>query len=453
MSGAQHIPVACVVLAAGQGTRMKSSKPKVLHEIGGRAMLRHVLDLCRQLGPDRLVTVVGHGGEQVAGAAKAYVPDVAIALQDPPLGTGHAVMAAREPLAGFTGDVFVLFADTPLIRLETLEAMRAARRAGAGVVVLGFEPDDPGAYGRLVVNADGDLEAIVEAKDASPEQLDIRLCNSGVMAFDGARLPELLDKIGNDNAKGEYYLTDCVAIAREAGHSCSVVTGDPSEVLGVNNRVDLSAAEAVFQDRRRHEAMLDGVTMQDPSTVYFSADTVIEADVEIGAHVVFGPHSKIETGAVIRPFCHIEGARVASGATIGPFARLRPGTTVGEDAKIGNFVEVKKAEIGRGAKVSHLSYIGDAILGAEVNVGAGTITCNYDGFDKFVTEIGDGAFIGTNTSLVAPVTIGAGAFTGAGSVITKNVEPDALGVARADQRSVDQWAARFRARKMANTNG
>ncbi len=440
--------LACVVLAAGKGTRMKSAKSKVLHEIGGRPMLHHVLAVCEALDPAVIVPVVGAEGAAVAAAAQAFSDRCAIAVQDPPLGTGHAVGATRDILDGQSGDVLVLCADTPLIRTDTLARMRAARAEGASVVVLGFMPDDPGAYGRLITAADGTLEAIVEAKDATPEQLAVPLCNAGVMCIDGAKLFDLLADVSNRNAKGEYYLTDIVAIARKRGLTCAVVEGDPNEVLGVNARDELAHAEAIFQTRRRAEAMAGGATLLDPFTVYFAWDTQIGRDVEIGQNVVFGPGVVIGDGVTIRAFSHIEGARVETGAVVGPYARLRPGADIGANARIGNFVEIKKAQIGEGAKVNHLTYMGDAVVGPHSNIGAGTITCNYDGFDKYVTEIGAGAFVGTNSSLVAPVRIGDGAFTGAGSVITKDVAPNALGVTRAAQREVDQWAARFRARKL-----
>ncbi len=437
----------CIVLAAGKGTRMKSARPKVLHDIAGRAMLNHVLDACAAMAPERVVTVVGAGGEAVAQAARSFSPPCAIAVQDPPLGTGHAVLAAREACPDAFAEALILYADTPLIRPETLAAMRAARAAGAGVVVLGFTPPEPGAYGRLVLNGDGGLEAIVEAKDASPEQLAIPLCNSGVMAVGGSLLFELLATVDNDNAKGEYYLTDIVARAREKGLPCAVVEADAAEVLGVNSRTELAVAEATYQRRRRTAAMEDGVTLADPDTVYFAWDTTLGRDVTIGQNVVFGPGVVVEDTVEIKPFCHIEGARVARGSVVGPFARLRPGADIGQGSRIGNFVEVKNAVLEPGVKVNHLSYIGDAQVGAHTNVGAGAITCNYDGYDKHRTVIGENVFVGTNASLVAPITVGDGAFIGAGSTVTKSVSADALAVTRADQREVAGWAARNRARR------
>lgn len=443
----------CIVLAAGQGTRMASRKPKVLHEVGGRPMLHHVLGTCEALEASRIVTVVGAGAHEVAQSALGFSDTCVVAVQDPPLGTAHAVQAAKSNLEDLTGDALVLYGDTPLIRAETLDEMIVERARGAAVVVLGFMPEDPGAYGRLIVGRDGTLHSIVEARDATPEQLEVPLCNAGVMAIDGALLFDLVGQIGNDNAKQEFYLTDIVAIARRQGLTCAVVEADPDEVMGVNTRDELAQAEAIFQMRKRAEVMAEGVTMLDPFTVYFSWDTVIGQDAEIGQNVIFGPGVTVEPGAVIRPWCHIEGARIASGAKVGPFARIRPGSDIGENAHIGNFVETKKAIVGEGAKINHLSYMGDVEIGPAANVGAGAITCNYDGFDKYPTEIGAGAFVGTNASLVAPVRIGDGAYTGAGSVITRNVANNALAVTRAEQREVDLWAAKFRARKLEARKG
>ncbi len=434
---------AVVVLAAGKGTRMKSSLPKVLHPIAGRAMVHHVLETAAALAPERTVVVLGKGMDPVARA----VAPAAVAVQDPPLGTGHAVLAAAEALEGFGGDILVAFADTPLVTLATYRGMLERRRAGddPAVVVLGFTPDDPAAYGRLVVKK-GRLKRIVEFKDADADERAIGLCNAGLMALDGRHALSLLRAIGNDNANGEYYLPDVVAIARERGLEAAVVEASAEEVMGVNSRAELARAEAVWQRRRRAHFMDEGVTLADPDTVYFSADTVLGRDVTIGPNVVFGPGASIEDGVRIEAFCHIEGAHVASGARIGPFARLRPGADIGEDAHIGNFVEIKKAVIEKGAKANHLSYIGDARVGAQANIGAGTITCNYDGFNKHFTDIGAGAFIGSNTALVAPVKIGDGALVGAGSTIGGDVEEDALAVTRAPLKTIPQGAARFRAR-------
>ena len=444
-------PVAAVILAAGEGARMKSASPKVLHRIGGRSMLVHVMTAAESLKPQRLCIVVGDHSPAVEEAARAVRADAALAVQAPPRGTGDAVSKALPALEGYEGVVLVLYADTPLIEPETLRALVEAAEGNAGAV-LGFRAFDPGAYGRLIVDDDGGLAAIVEAKDASPEELDIDLCNSGVMAVGAAFLREALPRLTPDNAKNEYYLTDIVAIARASGKRFAVIEADEDEVLGVNSRLELAIAEEIFQDRCRIEAMAEGATLIDPSTVYFSFDTKIGRDVVIEPNVIFGPGVAIADGALVKGFSHIEGARVASGAVVGPFARLRPGAEIGEGARIGNFVEVKAAEIGAGAKVNHLSYIGDAAVGARANIGAGTITCNYDGYRKYRTEIGEEAFIGSNSALVAPVKIGAGAYIGSGSVITRNVEEGALAVARGRQADIKGWAARFRNASMADRN-
>lgn len=436
--------VAAVVLAAGKGTRMKSETHKVLHPIAGRPMLLHLLATLDNFKPSHTVVVVGSGREQVEAAV---VGKARIAVQEPQLGTGHAVMAAREALAGFTGDVLILYGDVPMLTEQTMKELLAARhrpKDAPAVVVLGFRPKDPAAYGRLVSGAGGDLKAIVEYKDATPAERAIDLCNSGIMAVDGAVLFDLLDAVGNDNASGEYYLTDIVGLARARGLNCTIVEASEEEVMGINSRGELAQAEAVFQRRRRAEAMAEGVTLIDPETVYFSHDTAVGRDVTIEPNVFFGPGVKIGDRVKILGFSHIEGATVASGANIGPFARLRPGADIGKGAKVGNFVEIKKARLEEGAKVNHLSYIGDARVGAKANVGAGTITCNYDGFNKFFTDIGAGAFIGSNSALVAPVKIGDGAIIGAGSVVTRDVAADALGVVRAEQREFAGWAAKFR---------
>ncbi len=439
---------AAIILAAGMGTRMKSSLPKVLHEIAGRAMIGHVLDRLDELACDRKVVVLGTGADAVA----EMVAPVPTAVQDPPLGTADAVLAARREMADFDGDVLILFGDSPLLTAATMERMIALRRAAddPAVVVLGFRPDDAAAYGRLVQGDDGSPEAIVEYRDATPEQRAIPLCNAGIMAADGKRLFALLDAVGNDNAKGEYYLTDIVAIARGQGHACAVAeVDDQREVMGVNARGELAIAEAVMQQRLRARAMADGATLRDPDTVYFSFDTKLGRDVTVGPQVVFGPGVVVGDKVDIRAFCHIEGADIATGAIVGPFARLRPGARIGVDVHIGNFVEIKQALIETGAKVNHLSYVGDARVGARANVGAGTITCNYDGFFKAHTDIGADAFIGSNTALVAPVTVGDGAITGAGSVITADVPADALGLERNEQIQKEGWAVRFRSRRKA----
>lgn len=439
------VQAAAVILAAGLGTRMKSALPKTLHPVLGRPMVRHVADTASAAGLDPLVVVVGPEMDAVAAAVAPH----RTVVQADRLGTGHAVRQAEDALRGFDGTVVVLYGDTPLITADTVRRLVAAReQAGAGVAVLGFRPDDPGPYGRLVVDADG-LQAIVEAKDATPEQLAIDLCNSGVMAFDGARVWDWLAAIGNDNAKGEYYLTDAVALARADGRPCVVVEGDADEFLGVNSRAELAACEKIAQGRMRAAAMAGGATLVDPDTVYFSADTVLGRDVVVGPFTVFGPGVTIGDDVEIKGFCHFEQCTVAAGATLGPYARLRPGADVGEGAHIGNFVEIKKAVVEPGAKVNHLTYIGDARVGAKANIGAGTITCNYDGFGKYHTDIGAGAFIGSNSALVAPVSVGDGAIVAAGSVITGDVGADALAVARGRQETRAGWAKRFRDAKRA----
>ncbi len=436
--------IAAVILAAGHGTRMKSATPKVLHEIAGLSMLGHVLHAAGALSPQRRVVVIGEHGPEVGDAAKTLAGDVAVAVQAPPRGTGDAVIQALPALEGFDGVVLVLYADTPLVAPETLRALVANIEDGAGAAVLGFRPDDPGAYGRLKENADGGLEAIVEAKDASPEELEIGLCNSGVMAIESAFLRRALPKIDNNNAKREYYLTDLVALARAEGLSCAALEADADEVVGVNSRAELAVAEGLYQARRRAAAMREGVTLIDPQTVYFSHDTRLENDVVVEPGVFFGPGVSVESGARIKAYSHIEGAVVGEKAAAGPFARLRPGARLAAGAKVGNFVEIKKAIIGDDAKVSHLTYIGDAEIGARANIGAGTITCNYDGFNKHETRIGADAFIGSNSALVAPVTIAAGAYVGSGSVITQDVAAGDLAVARGRQAVIEGWAARFR---------
>lgn len=436
---------AAIILAAGQGTRMKSSLPKVLHPVGGQAMVDWSIQLAKRVGCERIVTVVSANSDQLANHVEVALGEGATAVQDPPLGTGHAVRAAEKALDGFKGDIIVLYGDTPLIPSTAVEALFQELEAGAGVGVLGFHADDPGAYGRLVTSANGDLEAIVEAKDASPSELKIKLCNSGVMACRAERLFRLLSRVTNNNKKGEYYLTDIVGLAREEGASCKVVTCSEADVMGVNSRVELAKAEAAFQARRREELLISGVTMTAPETVFLSHDTIIENDVVIEPNVVFGPEVHVRSGATIRAFSHLEGAIVDEGAEIGPYARLRPGARIGEGAKIGNFVEVKKTKIGKGAKANHLAYLGDGDVGANANIGAGTIFCNYDGFFKYQTRVGEGAFIGSNSALVAPVTIGKGAFVGSGSVVTEDVSDDALALARGRQTEKAGWASAFRA--------
>ncbi len=440
-----HRPLACVILAAGKGSRMKSDLPKVLHRVAGRPMIGHVLAAVKALDPDHVVVVVGPGMDAVAEAVAPFPT----AVQAEQRGTADAVRSAFGLLEGFTGDVVVLYGDTPLVTPDTLRAMVAARRQAGdpAVVVLGMRPADPGAYGRLVLNPRGGLEKIVEYLDATEEERRVTLCNAGLMAFDGARMFDLVGRIGNTNAKGEYYLTDVVEIARGAGMGCAVVEAAPAEVVGVNSRAELADVEALMQRRLRRAAMDGGATLTDPDSVTFSVDTRLGRDVVVGPCVVFGPGVTVGDRVEIKPFSHLEQVRVEAGAQIGPFARLRPGAEIGPDAHIGNFVEVKNARIEAGAKVNHLTYIGDARVGAGANIGAGTITCNYDGFTKSLTDIGAGAFIGSNSSLVAPVTVGDGAIVGAGSVVTSDVEADALVVSRGRQQAYPGWARRFRERK------
>jgi bifunctional UDP-N-acetylglucosamine pyrophosphorylase/glucosamine-1-phosphate N-acetyltransferase len=387
--------------------------------------------------------VVGPGHENVAAEARRAAPGAELFVQTERLGTAHAVLAARAAILNGYDDVLVLFGDTPLVLPETIQRLRAALADGAGLAALGFEPADPTGYGRLLMQ-DGELAAIREHKDASPEERAVGLCNSGLMALDGRRALSLLESIGRDNVQREYYLTDAVAVARSAGLRTQVVLASPDEVLGVNDRIQLSTAEAIFQSRMRRNAMENGATLTAPDTVFFSHDTRVGRDVLIEPNVVFGPGCSIADGAIIHAFSHLEGASVGPGATAGPFARLRPGADLGSNVKVGNFVEIKASRIGAGAKVSHLSYIGDATLGEGVNIGAGTITCNYDGFNKARTNIGANAFIGSNSSLVAPVSIGEGAFVGSGTVVTRNVSPDALALARTPQVEKAAWAQRFR---------
>ncbi|HEX6859127.1 MAG TPA: bifunctional UDP-N-acetylglucosamine diphosphorylase/glucosamine-1-phosphate N-acetyltransferase GlmU [Caulobacteraceae bacterium] len=438
---------AAVILAAGQGTRMKSPVPKVLHTVAGRAMLDHAIDAAQALGCEKVVVVVGAHSPKVGEHAKRR--GVSIAVQDPPQGTGHAVQSAREALSGFEGDVVVTYADVPLLTADCIASLFELRREGAGVAVLGFDAADPGAYGRLIIDPRQGLLRIVEAKDATEAELKVTICNSGVLAADAGVLFDLLSEVTNDNAKGEYYLTDIIGLARARGLTARVAMAPEDTVHGVNSQAELATAERLWQQRRRGELMAEGVSMQAPETVFLAWDTQVAGGAVIEPNVVFGSGVSIESRAVIRAFSHLEGAHVRSGALIGPYARLRPGADIGEDAHIGNFVEVKKVRVGKGAKANHLSYLGDGTVGAKANIGAGTIFCNYDGFDKFETHIGEGAFVGSNSSLVAPVKIGDGAYTGSGSVITKDVAADALVIERSEQLEKPGWAARFRAMKIA----
>ncbi len=437
-------PLLTVILAAGKGTRMRSALPKVLHRIAGRSMLGHVVALAQGVGGDRLAVVVGPDMDSVRKEAVAAAPGADVFVQENQLGTADAVLAARPAIAAHQGDLLVLFADTPLLTPETITALRGELDKGAQVAVLGFNAREPGAYGRLITAADGALAAIREAKDATDDERAITLCNSGVMAFRLADPLAVLDAIGNQNAKGEFYLTDAVEIVRRQGGRAAVVVCDEDEVLGVNARQELAAAEAIWQRRARARVMAEGVTMIAPETVWLSHDTVIGRDVVIEPNVFFGPGVTVEDDVEIKANSHFEGARIGRGARIGPFARLRPGAALGPDVHVGNFVEIKNVTLGAGAKANHLSYLGDGSVGPGANIGAGTIFCNYDGFFKHKTEIGAGAFVGSNSALVAPVKIGAGAYVGSGSVITKDVGADALALERSSQEERPGWAEKFR---------
>jgi bifunctional UDP-N-acetylglucosamine pyrophosphorylase/glucosamine-1-phosphate N-acetyltransferase len=437
---------AVIILAAGQGTRMRSDTHKVLHPIASRPLLLHLLDRVDALGADRRVVVVGKGREQVEAAIAGS--DAVIAVQAEQKGTGHAVQQAEQALAGYEGPVLILYADTPFVEAETLRRMidRLNGDGGPGVVVLASSPADPAAYGRIVLGKGDHIAKMVEYRDASEEERAVRLCNSGMMAVRSGDLFRWLGLVGNDNAAGEYYLPDIVNIAAAEGRDAVVIEGDPYETAGVNSRAELAHLELEWQRRRREQVLEEGATLIDPESVWFAYDTALGRDVTVEPHVVFGPGVRVGDGATIHAFSHIDGATIGAGARIGPFARIRTGTELAEKTKVGNFVELKKAKVGVGAKVNHLSYVGDAEVGARANIGAGTITCNYDGFGKHKTVIGEGAFIGSNTALVAPVSIGDGAVVGAGSVITEDVEADALAVERSDQRGISGWARRFRER-------
>jgi bifunctional UDP-N-acetylglucosamine pyrophosphorylase/glucosamine-1-phosphate N-acetyltransferase len=439
---ASQRPLALVVLAAGKGTRMKSDLHKVLHPIAGRPMLDHLLASAGKLGAAQTVVIAGHGRDQLEAALAGRAT---IAVQEPQLGTAHAVLQAREALAGFEGDVLVLYADVPFVRAETMRAMldRLHGPDSPAIVVLGFEPADALAYGRVIA-ADGIIAKMVEHKDASEAERTCRLCNSGLLAARADALFALLDRVGNDNVQGEYYLPDVVNIATTDGEVCAVVvTDDPDEVSGINSRAELAEAEARWQQRRRRRAMDEGATLTAPETVWFAWDTVIGRDVTIEPNVVFGPGVSVADKVTIRAFCHIEGASLASGVEAGPYARLRPGAVLEENAKVGNFVEMKKAVLGKGAKANHLTYLGDAEVGAGANIGAGTITCNYDGYFKHKTVIGERAFIGSNSALIAPVKIGADAIVAAGSAVSRDVADGELRLVRAEQLVKPGWADQF----------
>ncbi|MDR7125066.1 bifunctional UDP-N-acetylglucosamine diphosphorylase/glucosamine-1-phosphate N-acetyltransferase GlmU [Pseudotabrizicola sp. 4114] len=449
------MPVSLVILAAGQGTRMNSDLPKVLHKVAGSPLLHHAMQAGRSLGPERVVVVTGHGADAVTRATLAYDEDALTVLQAEQNGTAHAVAQAAPLLSDASGDVIVLYGDTPFVSPETLEAMQTARARHA-VVVLGFHAADPGRYGRLVTEGDA-LLRIVEYKDATEAERAISLCNSGVICADAKVMFSLVAEVGKDNAAGEYYLTDLPELARKRGLSAGVVICPEAETLGVNTRAQLAQAEAAFQARARAEALENGVTLTAPETVFFALDTVVGRDAIIGPNVIFGPGVTIESGAEILGFCHLEGCHISRGATVGPFARLRPGAELADDVHVGNFVEIKNAILDEGVKVGHLTYIGDADIGEHTNIGAGTVTCNYDGVMKHRTKVGKNAFIGSDTMLVAPVHVGDGAMTATGSVITEDVPAEAMAVARARQVNKPGLATRLftrlRAIKAAKAKG
>jgi bifunctional UDP-N-acetylglucosamine pyrophosphorylase/glucosamine-1-phosphate N-acetyltransferase len=436
-------PIAAVILAAGKGTRMKSSRHKVLHPIAGRPMIEHLMASLAELRPERTVVVVGDGREQLE---KQLGGRAELVVQEPQLGTGHAVQQAETALKGFEGDVLVLYADVPFVRAGTMQAMLDRLHLEddpADVTVLAFEPEDALEYGRVIADG-GRINWMVEYKDANEGERACRLCNSGLMAAPAKVLFGLLTQIGNDNAQGEYYLPDIVNVAiRQGGVAAVIVSNDPEEVAGINSRAELATAEARWQAARRVRAMADGATLVAPETVFFAWDTALARDVTIEPNVVFGPGVSVAEGATIHAFCHIEGAEIGEGVSVGPFARLRPGARLATGSKIGNFVEVKNAELGEGAKANHLTYLGDATIGAGANIGAGTITCNYDGYFKHRTVIGERAFIGSNSALIAPVTIGADAIVAAGSAVSRDVAPGELRMVRAEQLVKPGWADRF----------
>jgi bifunctional UDP-N-acetylglucosamine pyrophosphorylase/glucosamine-1-phosphate N-acetyltransferase len=438
------LPLLTVILAAGKGTRMKSTVPKVLHQIAGLSMLGHTIKTATAASNTKVAVVIGSNMEPVRAEAARLVPDAQIFIQEQQLGTAHAVLAARAAIAAHRGDVIVLFADTPLLRASTLLQLRARLDSQTPLAVLGFHAADPAGYGRLVTDPSGGLLAVREHKDASEAERKITLCCSGVMAFRASSMLPLLDRIANHNAQGEYYLTDAVGLASNSGFKATAIVCSEDEVLGINSREQLAAAEAIYQGRARRRAMVEGATLIAPETVWFSHDTVIGRDVTIEPNVFFGPGVTVEDEVQIRAHCHIEGARIQRGARVGPFARLRPGAHLGVDVHIGNFVEVKNVTLGAGAKANHLSYLGDGRVGEGANIGAGTIFCNYDGFNKYNTDIGPGAFVGSNSALVAPVRVGAGAYIGSGSVITDDVPADALALERSPQQVREGWAAKFR---------
>ena len=442
--------IACIILAAGKGTRMKSALPKVMHKVAGKPMLMNVIDTTLACNAKKVVVVTSPAMESVREAVKQHYYDmIETVIQPEQLGTGDAARAAEAALQGFSGNIVILCGDTPLIKAETILTLSKLLDSAPyfELAVLGMEVKTVNAYGRLVIDRKGDVERIVEIKDASPKEKDITLCNSGVIIVRSATLFSLLPRLQNNNANGEFYLTDLVKLAREEGGRCGLVVSDNNEVMGVNSRMELAIAESLFQQKIRKDFMDNGVTMINPASVFFSHDTKLGKDVVIHPDVVFGAGVEVGENVEIRSFSHIEGAKINDNAIIGPFARLRPGTEIGDSAHVGNFVELKATKLGAGAKANHLSYIGDAVVGEKANIGAGTITCNYDGFHKYKTEIGQGAFIGSNTSLVAPVKIGDGAIVAAGSVITRDVQADALGIARGRQEEKEAWAKQFRDNK------
>lgn len=438
--------LACIVLAAGKGTRMKSAIPKPLHKVAGKAIIHHILSSVEALGPEKIVVIGGADMPEMAEAVKPH----AVAIQQVANGTGGAALAAKDHFKNFDGDILIVFGDHPLVTADSMRRMIDIRRQfpSIGLTFSGMRPADPARYGRMVLDEDGSLKKIVEFKDATPEEKKIGLCNGGIVCADGGKLFHWLSQIGNDNAQKEYYLTDLPPIARLDNRTTHVVEIPVEEMAGVNTREELAQLEQAMQQRLRKKHMENGATLIDPASVFFSADTVVGQDVVIGPNVFFGPGVSIADTAEILPFCHIEGASIAAGAKIGPFARLRPGSRIGENAKIGNFVETKNATLATGAKASHLSYLGDAEIGENANIGAGTITCNYDGFMKYKTKIGKEAFIGSNSALIAPVTIGNGAYVGAGSSVYEDVPDNALGITRAPQITKEGWAPEFRQKKI-----